>query len=425
MEKLSWSTQKRKVNDLLPYSKNPRSISDKQMTDLKKSLKLFDLVEIPAVDIDNKIIAGHQRIRALQLLGRGEEEIDVRVPNRSLTKEEYERYLITSNAVTGDWDFSLLKNFNFDFLIDIGFDQIELATIWDEKVEVKEDDFEVEKELKKIKQVTTKPGDLIIMGKHKLICGDSTDPKVISKLFGKDKASMIYSDPIYNIGINYYGGVGGKKNYGGSVIDNRGNEEYRDLIKSSLVNALDVSENDTHVFYWSDQKYIWLIQTLYQELGIENRRVCLWIKNGQNPTPGVAFNKSYEPCTYGTRGRPYIATDRQNLNEVMNKEMSSGNSLLDEINDIWAVKRLPGKDYEHATSKPPKLHEKAILRCTRPNDIILDSFSGSGSTLIAAEQLDRRVYAVELEPVFCDLTIKRFERSTGKKAKIIRQNEEE
>ncbi|MDD5710746.1 MAG: DNA modification methylase [Candidatus Colwellbacteria bacterium] len=398
-------------------------MSDKQIEGLKKSLRRFNLVEIPAIDKDNRIIAGHQRIKALQLLDRGEESIEVRVPNRKLTQKEYEQYLLTSNAVIGDWDYEKLKLFDLDFLVDVGFDPIEIAPFWDKDAEVIEENFDVEKELKRIKEVQTKPGDLIILGKHKLICGDSTNLDVLAKLFGEDRASMIYSDPIYNIDIDYNGGIGGKQNYGGSVIDSRSDQEYRDLIKSSLVNALAYSKEDVHVFYWSDQTYIWLIQTLYKELGIQNKRVCLWIKNGHNPTPLVAFNKAYEPCTYGVRGRPYIAKDIQNLNEVMNKETTTGNNMLDEISDIWAVKRLAGRDYEHATSKPPQLHQKAILRCTKPGDIILDSFSGSGSTLIAAEQLKRRVYAVELEPVFCDLTIRRFEKLTGLKAEVMRGDE--
>jgi DNA modification methylase len=153
--------------------------------------------------------------------------------------------------------------------------------------------------------------------------------------------------------------------------------------------------------------------------------VCLWLKNGQNPTPGVAFSKAYEPCTYGTIGKPFISKNLQNANEVMNGKMTTGNDLHEEVSDLWLTKRLAGKDYTHATSKPPKLHEKAIRRCTRPGDIILDSFSGSSSTLIAAEQLKRRVFAVELEPVFCDLAIKRYERLTKKKATIIHDHEKE
>lgn len=426
MNKLVWHTEVRNVNDLIPYDKNPRQMSDKQIKDLKKSLKKFNLVEIPAVDIDNRIIAGHQRLKVLQLLGRGNEEIEVRIPNRKLTQEEYDRYLITSNAVTGDWDFEKLKSFDLSMLTDIGFDKSELEGIWAENLETEDDEFDVEEELKKIKTPKTKLGDLIILGNHRLICGDCTDPVVLKKLFGNEKASMIYSDPPYNINFDYMGGLGGKKNYGAKVHDNRTYEQYKDFLKKSIESGLAVSNPNTHIFYWSDQIYIGLVQELYRELGIENKRVLLWVKNSQNPTPGVAFNKCYEPCTYGVRGKPWIAKNIQNLNEVMNKELTTGNNLLSEALDhldLWMVKRLSGKDYEHATSKPPMLHQKAIRRCTKPGDIILDSFSGSASTLIAAEQLKRRVFAVELEPAFCDLAIKRFEKLTGSKAKIIHEKE--
>ncbi len=414
--KLEWRTDCYRVNDLVPQEVNPRTITDKQMSDLKRSLKKYNLVEIPAVDTDGTILAGHQRIKALQLLGRGEELIDVRVPNRKLTVEESKEYLIASNKLGGDWDFELLKSFDFDTLEFAGFDGLELANIFDREKEVAEEDFDVEKELKNIKEPTTKLGDLIILGKHRVLCGDSTDKENLKKLLGKDKASMIYSDPIYNIGIDYDKGISKKKGYGGKVNDNQKEGDYKNLIRQSLENALSVSKNDLHIFYWSDQRYIWLMQTLYQELGIANKRVCLWIKNGHNPTPTSAFNKCYEPCTYGTRGSPFLSDLRQDLNEVMNKEVTSGNDMLDEIGDIWAVKRLGAKEYEHATSKPPELHEKAIKRCTRPNDIILDSFLGSGSTLIAGEILKRRVYGCELEPKFCDLIVRRWEKLTGEKA---------
>ena len=307
-------------------------------------------------------------------------------------------------------------------LLNIGFDKNELLNIWNEQLEVDGDDFDVEKELAKIKKPKTKLGDLVQLGSHRLICGDSTDSSVLKRLFGKDRASMIYSDPVYNIQINYNKGIGGKQQYGGNVNDSRSYDEYKAFLKMSLECALVVSEPNLHVFYWSDQIYIGLIQELYRELGIENKRVCLWIKNSQNPVPSVAFNKCYEPCTYGIRGKPYITQNIKNLNEVMNKEITTGNNLLEETLDhldVWTVKRLSSKDYQHATSKPPKLHDKAIRRCTRPGDIILDSFSGSASTMIAAEQLKRRVYAVELEPIYCDLAIKRYEALTGNKAKLL------
>ncbi len=423
-QQLQWKTENRKVDTLLPHKKSPRKISKEQMEILKRSLEAFNLVEIPAVDLDGTILAGHQRVKVLQALGRGGETIDVRVPNRKLTVEEAEGYLIGSNAIHADWDLDLLKDFDVSLLVDLGFDQKVLDDIWNKKFA--KDTFDVEEELKKIKEPTTKPGDIILLGSNKLICGDSTRPETLQKLFGDERASMIMSDPIYNISVDYNGGIGGKQQYGGTVNDNKSDAEYKKFLRKSMEAALAVTHKDAHVFYWSDQVYIWLIQTLYRDLGITNKRVCLWLKNGQNPTPGVAFNKCYEPCTYGVRGKPHIVKGVNKLNEVMNPEMTTGNNLLQEALDhidIWATKRLAGNQYEHSTMKPPEVYEKAIRRCTKMNEIILDSFSGSGSTLIAGEKLKRRVYAVEIEPVFCDLTIRRYEALTGTKARIVRCDE--
>lgn len=418
--KLEWRTEKRLVKELLPYEKNPRTISEKQLEDLKRSLKKFNLVEIPAIDMDGKIIAGHQRIKVLQILGRGNEEIDVRVPNRKLTPKEYEQYMLTSNAVGGDWDFEKLKSFDMEILMDIGFREDDLAAIWDGYLETEDDNFNAEKELKEIKKPKTKLGDIYQLGMHKLICGDTTESEIIKKLFGKEKAHMIFSDPIYNIGLSYNSGLGGKQSYGGKTNDKKTDEEYKEFLKKSLENAMSVSHENCHVFYWCDEVYIGILQELYREFEIENKRVCLWIKNGQNPTPGIAFNKCYEPCVYGTKGRPYLSKSDQSLNEVMNKDIGTGNRLIDDILDlfdIWLVKRLAGNEYEHPTMKPPTLYEKAIRRCTKPGDIIFDGFGGSGSSLVAGEQLKRKVYLVEIEPIFCDLIIKRYEKLTGQKAK--------
>lgn len=418
--KLIWHNEKRRVKSLLPHEKNPRTISEKQIEDLKKSLKKFNLVEIPAVTPDGRIIAGHQRIKVLQLLGRGDEKIDVRVPNRKLTEKEYEQYLLTSNAVTADWDYEKLKSFDLDLLLNIGFNEEDLSAIWDDHLEIENDDFNIENALNEIKEPKIKPGDIYQLGIHRLICGDTTDPETLRKLFGKERAQMIFSDPIYNISLDYNAGLGGNQSYGGKTNDHKTDVEYRDLLKRSLENALSVSEPDTHVFYWCDETYIGLIQDIYRELGIENKRVCLWIKNAQNPTPKVAFNKCYEPCVYGVRGKPHLSKGDQSLNEVLNKEVGTGNRLIDDIldlMDIWLVKRLSGNEYEHPTSKPPTLYQKAIRRCTKPGDIILDGFGGSGSSLIAGEQLKRKVYLVEIEPIFCDVIIKRYETLTGIKAK--------
>jgi DNA modification methylase len=421
MEKLQWVTKQARVNDLVPQEINPRVITGKQMNDLKKSIQKMNLVEIPAVDLDGKILAGHQRIKALQLLGRGDEVIDIRKPNRKLTKEESNRYLIASNALGGDWDFSKLTElFDQDFLVDIGFDESELQSVWDKSLESEDDDFNVTEELKKIKDPQTKPGDLIILGDHKLLCSDSTDQEAVKALFGNERTSLIYSDSPFNINLNYDKGVGNKSNYGGKVDDNKSPEEYKEFIRKTLTNALSVSKDDFHCFQWSDEAWVWVFQTLYNELGIKNRRLNIWLKNNSSPTPSTAFNKATEFCVYGTKGKPYLSDSLKNLNEIMNKELTTGNKLYEDVTNVWAAKRLASNKYEHPTSKPIDLHEKAIKRCSKVGDIIFDSFSGSASTMICAEQLKRRVFSLEISEVFCDLAIRRWEKLTGKKVEVIK-----
>ena len=420
MKKIQWRTEVRMVDDLIPQAINPRAISDKQMSDLKKSLKKFGLAEIPAIDKDGSILAGHQRIKALQLLDRGSEQIDVRIPNRKLTKAEARQYLISSNKLGGDWDIETLKCFDLDILSEAGFSDVELSEFWDKDLGTEDDEFDEEKELKAIKETDIKSGDLLILGKHKLLCSDCTDPQAIQALFGNDRTNMIYSDPPYNIKLDYDKGVGNKSNYGGKVDDDKSPEQYRAFIRQTLEAALPVSTKDTHVFYWADEAWVWIFQTLYNDLRIKNRRLNIWLKNNASPTPTVAFNKVMEVCIYGTLGSPYLSKQTQNATEVMNKELGTGNQLLEDLSNVWTAKRLKSSEYEHPTSKPPSLHEKAIKRCTKPNDIILDSFAGSGSTLICAESLKRRVYSLEQNPIFCEVVRRRYEKLTGKKVEIIK-----
>jgi DNA modification methylase len=409
------------VGTLRPAEYNPRKISEDALAQLKESISRFQMIDPVIVNSAPKrkdiVIGGHMRLRAAKDLGH----TTVPVVYVSIPSIEKEKELnLRLNRNTGEWDFSKLKAFDLELLLDIGFDDSDLTNIWDENLETEDDGFDVEKELAKITKPKTKLGDIYQLGAHRLICGDSTDPAVLKKLIGKDAVSMIYSDPVYNIGVDYNKGIGGKKSYGGTVNDKRTDTEYKAFLRTTLENALAVSKPDTHVYYWCDESYIWLIQEMYRDLGIENKRVCMWIKNGHNPTPGVAFNKCYEPCVYGVRGKPHLTKGIDNLNEVFNKELTTGNRLIDDILDllnIWLVKRMAGQDYQHATAKPPTLHEKAIRRCTRPGDLILDSFGGSGSTLVAAEQLKRRSALVELEPIFCDLIVKRYEALTQTKAK--------
>lgn len=410
------------VSKLLPATYNPRKWNEEAIRQLTESIKRFGLVDPIIVNGAKKrfniVIGGHFRLKVAKDLEYKEvPAVYVNIPNIEKEKELNLRL----NRNTGEWDFELLKNFEIETLLDVGFED-DLSAIWDENLSVEDDNFDFEKEIEKIKIPKTKPGDLIKLGNNLLLCGDSTKLEDVQRLVGKEKIDMVYCDSPYNISLDYNKGIGGKAQYGGTTNDKKSDSEYKEFLKKTLENALAVSKPDCHMFYYCDESNIWLIQTLYQELGIDNRRVCLWVKNSQNPTPQIAFNKAYEPCVYGTRGAPYLAKNVTNLNEILNREVGTGNRLPDDILDlfnIWLVKRLPGQDYEHPTQKPPSLHEKALRRCTKPGDTVLDLFGGSGSTLISCEQLKRRAFLCEIEPIFCDVIINRFKELTGKEPEYV------
>lgn len=418
MKKLSWTTGVREVKDLLPWQENPRKISKQALDKLKEKITQNGFHSVIVIDTDNTILSGNQRKVALMELGIN--TVDVMIPSRKLSDAERRRIGIESNINDGEWDFEKLKSFDLELLQFAGFDEKELVKFWDEEKDTKDDKFDVDKELKKIKTPQTKLGDLIIMGNHKLLCSSSTDITAVKKLFGDDRATAIYSDPPFNIGLSYDKGVGNKSNYGGSFDDNQSPEVYKEFIRQVLKSSLAIATKDTHVAFWCDEAWVWVFQTLYMELGVKNRRLNIWIKNNSSPIPTVAFNKCAEYCVYGTKGSPYLSDLFKNLNEIQNKDCTTGNQLLEDISNIWATKRLPSNQMEHPTSKNPELHHKFIIRCTKPGDIIFDAFSGSASTMICAEQLDRKVYSLEIEPVFCDLAIRRYEKLTGRKAKVIK-----
>lgn len=423
MKKIQWSTEVRKVDSLMLWKENPRKINKEAFNRLVERIEKHGFHSVIVVDTNNTILSGNQRKEALIKLGI--QEVTVLYPNRVLTEDERQKIALESNINDGEWDFEKLKSFDFGTIEFAGFDKITLAKICDEKEKkVEDDNFNVDAELKKIKEPTTKLGDVIALGDHKILCGDSTKLDNLKQLFENDRAAMVYSDPVYNISYNYDTGLSGnknKKNYGAKVNDTRTFDEYKNFLRDSMSAALAVSKNDLHVFYYCDQIYIGVVQDLYRELGIENKRVALWLKNSQSPVPQSYCNKAYEPAVYGIRNSPHLAESITNLTEILNAEFGTGNELIQQVDtfiEIWTAKRVAGKDYSHATQKPVQLHERPIKRCTHLNDIILDSFLGSGSTLIAAEQLGRRVYGCELEPRFCDLIIRRWEMLTGKKAKI-------
>jgi DNA modification methylase len=368
----------------------------------------------------NVVINGHLRLQTAIDLGYTKVPvIFVEVPNI----EEEKKLNLTLNRIAGEWDFEKLKAFDIGLLLESGFDDADLAHIWDQNLGVEDDDFDSAEEAKKIKTPKTKPGQMFRLGSHYLICGNSQDPNVVKKLVGTHRMDMINCDSPYNIGLSYDTGIGGTKQYGGKQTnDSKSDEEFKKFLKTSMENGLAVAKKDCHIFYYCDERYVWVLQTLYRELGLDSKRLCFWLKNNGTPTPQIAFNKVVECCCYATQGSPFLNTKVTNLNEILNKEVTSGNRLPDDVMDLlqlWLVKRLPAADYGHPTEKSPTLHEKALRRCTKPGDCVLDMFGGSGSLMSACEQLKRRSFLVEIEPVFCDLQILRYERNSHEKAILL------
>jgi DNA modification methylase len=327
------------------------------------------------------------------------------------------------NKITGEFDLELLKIFLSDFEIEeielTGFEKDELDKIFD--LETREDNFDFEKEVEKIEEPKTKVGDLYQLGDHFLLCGDSTKIENVKRMMGNAKCDLVITDPPYNIGLDYSKTIysGRKVSHDKKFNDNRSTREYESFINSLIVNSLKVCKENAHFFFWCDEKYIWLFQRLFEEKNIKNKRVCLWIKNNFSPTPQNAFHKVYEPCVYGTIGKPKLNKNIKNLTEILNKELQLADDVKEfffESINLWLVDRENTRNYLHTTQKPVTLLEKPIKRCSEVDDVVLDLCGGSGTTLIACEQLKRKCYMVEINEIYCDVIVKRWEQLTGKKA---------
>ena len=413
MQNPNWRAEKRAVKDLKSWLSNPRKITKDNFVKLKERITKRGFHDVIKIDTDGTVLSGNQRKKAL--IDLGIKEVIVLIPDRKLTEDERNKIALESNLNDGEWDFDALKSFELDTLSEIGFDKIELSKFWDKDKEFKEDTCDIEKEVKKAKNTKIKSGDMFQLGRHRLLCGSSLEISNVKKLMGDVEADMVNDDVPFNISLSYDKGVGNKRNFGGTTNDNKTDDEYKTFVKTIMQNALSVTKKDAHLLFWGDERYVWLLQTLYKELGIDSKRLLIWIKNGFSPTPTLAFNKVTEFCAYGTVGSPYLSKDVNDVHEIQNHNMTTGNNLSEEIMDqlnIWMVKRLPSNQYSHPTEKSPLLHHKALRRCTKVGDVVLDLTAGSGSILIACEQLKRTAYVCELEPVFCQVILNRYKKFT-------------
>lgn len=412
MKNITWKIEKRKVADLIAADYNPRKMTEQEERDLEESIGEFGAVIPVVINIGkraNILIGGHQRTRLY--LKKGIEDVDVMVPSRELTLAEEKRLNLRLNKNTGGWDQEKLREMGLTLLLDVGFGDDDLQVFFDD-VDVIDDSFNTGRAIKEIKNPKAKKGDVYKLGEHRLMCGDATDVEDVHTLMGKHNANMVFCDPPATL-----------KNEGHVLKPAKEKKDlgdYAAFLDQSIENALQYSHANTHVFYWTQEHNIWLLQTLLKEHKVKAERVLIWIKSDMQVTPKNAFNKAYEPIVYGTRGKPFINTNIKNLSEVLNKEIDSGNQIQE---DVWEylnlyIDKSDRKDaYDYQFQKPVTLIEKPLKRCTAPGHKVLDLFGGSGSTLIACQQLNRHAFVMEKDPVMVDVIIRRWEEFTNQKAK--------
>ncbi len=407
LKKLEWHNEKRKIKDLIPYEHNPRRLTKEQYNQLKKSLTKFNLAEVPAVDTDGKIVAGHQRVATLITMGRGEETIDVRVPNRKLTEAEFKEYNLRSNKNTGEWNYDELSGFEEDLLRDVGFDDKELKEFLPESGKGQEDGFDVETAYDKIaKNPKVKLGDLFQLGSHRLLCGDCTIKENVDKLMGGEKADMVFTDPPY--GVSY----ADKNKFlntiaRGNRMQNKISGDHKtvknlqeDIIYPAFCRIKEALNTKSSYYITAPQGGdLLMMMMMMMKAGLTLRHMLIWVKN--NHVLGrTDYNYKHEPILYGW-------VDRHNFYGNGQFQFST-----------WEINK-PNKSDLHPTMKPIALVVNALQNSSKTQDNILDLFLGSGTTLIACEQTGRKCYGMEIDPVYVEIIIDRWEKLTGKEAKKI------
>ena len=296
-KKLEWQTKKIKLSSIKEFEYNPRQLSKKQYQDLKKSIKKFNYVEVAAIDFDNTLIAGHQRLRVLKDLEGDDIEIDVRVPNRKLTDKEFKEYLVRSNKNTGDWDYDILANtYEIEELIEYGFTEEELEI---EEPEYLEEETEGDDDIPEKAPSLTVRGDLYELGGHRLFCGDSTLIDDVEKLMDGAKAVLAHNDPPYGM----------KKEKDGIKNDNL---NYDDLLEfnKEWINLQFTFLNDNGSFYcWGVDEplmdiYSEILKPLIKTQKATFRNLITWHKDpsglgdGQNNSQLRQYGSIDEKCLF-------------------------------------------------------------------------------------------------------------------------------
>lgn len=416
--------QEIKMSDMKPFAGNPRDITTEALFGLRSSLEKFGYVDLLIINKRNmELVAGHQRFKILQEEG-AETVLCIMVDVDDLMQQSM-NISLNNQAITGYWTQALipiLEKLRQEMPED--YINLRLKELREEcqDLEIEQQGNTLPDDIPEIPKIAiTKTGDLWILGEHRLLCGSSTDNADVCKLMDGNKAQLMATDPPYL--VDY---TGNNRPKAGKDWSNLYHEVdipdayifYKDFLSIALKHI----ENNSAIYMWHASKRIDVIQKVFSELEVLIHQLIIWVKPCAILTYSI-YPWRHEPCIFG-----WLQGNKPKIKGTANKTgtvwtvglLRTGDPESPEYySDIWEVdwegkKRSPGKD--HPTIKPTEVFAIPMRVHTNPGDICFEPFSGSGSQIIAAERLNRRCFAMELEPVFCDVAVRRWEEFTGKKA---------
>ena len=437
-------TEKRKLNELVAADYNPRKAltpEDSEYQKIKRSIEEFGYVDPIIINEDGTIIGGHQRCTVLKDLGY--EEVDVVVV--SLDKQREKALNIALNKITGEWDELKLK----DLLLDLdlgdydisltGFEQEDLAELVDNlavESEAMDDDFDGEAVLEDIVEPKTKLGDVWKLGRHRLMCGDSTSQEDVATLMRGEMADLIITDPPYNVN---YGDKAemldtylqkGHRNNSRIKNDNMDNESFYSFMLQIYQSAYEFMRDGAAIYVFHAESTGHIFRQAFLDAGLKLAQCLIWEKNafvlGRQD-----YQWRHEPCLYGWKegAAHYFINDRTQdtviLEDDVDFEAMKKADLIAYIEDMHRkykdqtsviYENKPTRNDIHPTMKPVTLIGRLMSNSSKSGWNVLDLFGGSGSTLMAAEQLGRTAFLMELDEKFCDVIVKRWEEYTGQSA---------
>ena len=384
------------VEALIPYAKNSRTHSDAQVAQIAASIKEFGWTNPILIDGTKGIIAGHGRLMAARKLGYDKVPV---IQLKDMTESQKKAYVIADNqlAMNAGWDIDLLKievadlqEDGFDLEL-LGFDNKMLDSLLEPEVKDGLTDENAVPELPK--EPKTKLGDIYILGEHRLMCGDSTSIEAVEKLTD-GLVDILVTDPPYN--VNYEGATKDKLKI---MNDSMDDEQFRQFLRDAFVAADAVMKQGAVYYIWHADSEGYNFRGACRDAGWKVRQTLIWAKDSM-VMGRQDYHWKHEPCLYGWKeGAAHLwAADRKQTTIIECKKPR--------VNDI------------HPTMKPVELMEYQILNNTKGQDVVLDLFGGSGSTLIACEKTGRKARLMELDPKYCDVIVKRWEEFTGKTAEL-------